>query len=50
MKIDSLGWNWRPASEVRLSPEAQKRIDDKIQAVQDARRKAMESWHTYIVG
>jgi hypothetical protein len=42
--------NWRPADELRLSPEAQKRVDDKIASVQEARRRAMESAHTYVIG
>lgn len=33
-----------------LSPEARKRVNDKIDAVQEARRRAMESWHNYVIG
>lgn len=40
--------NWRRAEP--LSPEARQQVNDKIDAVQEARRRAMETWHDYVIG
>lgn len=45
--LDSGFVNWRRAAQ--LSPEARQRVDDKIRSVEEARRRAMETWHEYVM-
>jgi hypothetical protein len=41
----------RPCTDAdRLSPEARKRIDAKIEAVHEALLHAQRHWHEYVIG
>lgn len=44
------GFDWRPAGSVELSPEARARVLAKIDAVDDARRRAGAASRISVVG